>query len=93
MVVVKDEETNGILPNTNAPDENVEVRAETEYCDQNIEFTISGSGLLCETTSLLVRKHRGFYGSSQKNTLSTISVLQAKAPHFHYFILKVPCLY
>ena len=30
-------------------------------------------------------------GPSQKNTLSRVSVLQPKALHFHYFILKVPC--
>ena len=32
-----------------------------------------------------------FTGSSQKNTLSGVSVLQPKALHFRYFILKVPC--
>ena len=30
-------------------------------------------------------------GPSQKNTLSRVSVIQPKALHFHYFILKVPC--
>ena len=29
-------------------------------------------------------------GPSQKNTLSSVSVLQPKALNFHYFILKVP---
>ena len=32
-----------------------------------------------------------FMVPSQKNTLSRVSVLQSKALHFHYFILKVPC--
>ena len=32
-----------------------------------------------------------FRGPSQKNILSNISVLQSKALHFHYFILKLPC--
>ena len=43
-----------------------EVRYGTAYGGQNIEFTISVSGLLCETTSLLVRKLHGFHGSNSE---------------------------
>ena len=32
-----------------------------------------------------------FTGPSQKNTLSSVSMLQPKALHFHYLILKVTC--
>ena len=32
-----------------------------------------------------------FMGPIQKNTLSSVSLLQPKALHFNYFILKVPC--
>ena len=35
------------FPTTNAADENLEVRAETAYGVQNLEFNISGSGLIC----------------------------------------------
>ena len=31
-----------------------------------------------------------FIGPSQKNTLSSVYMLQSKALHFHYFILKMP---
>ena len=64
--VVVDKENIEIFPTTNAANKNVEVRAETEYGGQNNEFTISGSGLLCETTSLLVRKRHEFHGSKSE---------------------------
>ena len=32
-----------------------------------------------------------FMGPSQKNTFSSVSMLQPKALHFRYFILNVPC--
>ena len=65
--VVEDKENIEICPTNNAADENFEVRAETVYGGQNIEFTISGSGLLCETTSLLVIKLHEFHGSKSEN--------------------------
>ena len=52
-----------IFPTTNAADENSEIRAENAYAGQNNEFTISGSGLICEATYLLVKKFREFHGS------------------------------
>ena len=90
MGVIEDKENIEICPTNNAADETFEVRAETEYGGRNNEFTISGSGLLCEITYLLVRKHHEFHGSKSENTLSKVSVLQPKALHLHYFILKVP---
>ena len=62
--VVEDKEKIEISPTNNAADENFEVRAETAYGGQNYEFTISGKVLLCETTSLLVRKRHEFHGSN-----------------------------
>ena len=91
MGVVEDKEKIELFSTTNAADEKIEVRAKTAYGGRNNEFTISGSGLLCETTSLLVRNSMGFTGPSQKNTSSRVSLLQPKEIHFHYFILKVPC--
>ena len=44
------------FPTTNAADNFFEVRAETAYGGRNNEFTISGSGILCENTHFLVRK-------------------------------------
>ena len=64
--VVEDKEKIEICPTTNAADENFEVRAETAYGVRNNEFTISGSGLLCETISLLVRKRYEFHGSKSE---------------------------
>ena len=61
----------------------------TAYGGKNNELNISGSGLLCETTYL--ENVIDFMGPSHKNTLSRFSVIQPKALHFHYFILKVPC--
>ena len=43
-----------------------EVRSETAYGGQNNEFTISGSGLPCETTYSLVRKRHEFHGSKSE---------------------------
>ena len=64
--VVEDKENTENFPTTNAADENFEVRTGTEYGGQNNEFTISGSGLLCETTYLLVRKRHEFHGSKSE---------------------------
>ena len=58
------------------------MRAESSYGDQNNEFTISKSGLLCETTSLLVRKRHEFHGSKSENTLYSVSMIEPKALHF-----------
>ena len=57
------EDANEICPTTNAADEHIEIHAETAYGGKNNEFTISGSGLLCETTSILVRKRHEIHGS------------------------------
>eukprot|EP00957_Ditylum_brightwellii_P072505 5510262-Ditylum_brightwellii.AAC.1 len=54
--VVDNEQDDEICPTTNAADEHVEIHADTAYGGENNEFTISGSGLLCKTTSILVRK-------------------------------------
>ena len=67
--VVEDKENIEIYPTTNAADENFEVIAETAYGGQNNEFTILGNGLLCETTSLLVRKRHEFHGSKAEKYL------------------------
>ena len=58
VVAVEDKENIEFSPTTNSADENFEFRAETAYGGRNNEFNISGSGLICETTSLLVRKCR-----------------------------------
>ena len=67
--VVEDKENIEIFPAANAVDENFEVRAETSYGGRNNEFTISGSGRLCETTSLLVRTRHEFHGSKSENNV------------------------
>ena len=64
--VVEDKENIENFPTTNAADENFEVIAETAYGGRNNEFTISVSGLLCETTSLLVIKRHEFHGSKSE---------------------------
>ena len=64
--VVEDKEKIEIFPTTNSANEKFEVRAETTYGGQNNEFTISGSGVLCETTYLLVRKLHEFHGSKSE---------------------------
>ena len=89
--VFEDKENIEIFSTTNAADENFEVGAKTIYGGQDNEFNISGSGLLCETTYLLDRKCHEFHGSKSEKTLYSVSVLQQKALHFHYFILKLPC--
>ena len=66
IVVVEDKENTEDFPTTNAADENFEVRAEIAYGGRNNEFTISGSGLLCETTYLLVRKRHECHGSKSE---------------------------
>ena len=78
---------------TNADDENFDVGAETAYGIRNNGFTISGSGLLCETTYFSLENVMHLMVPSQKNTSSRFSMLQSKALHFHYFILKVPCFF
>ena len=55
-----------IFPTTNAAYEIFEVRYENAYGGLNIEFTISVSGILCETTYLLVRKRHKFHGSKSE---------------------------
>ena len=82
--VVEDKENIEICPTNNAVDKKIEG-------GQNNESTISGSGLPCTTTHLLVRKRHGFHGSKSENTLSSVSVLQPKSLYFHYFTLKVTC--
>ena len=68
--VVEDEENIEIFPTTNAANENFEVGSETEYGGQNNESTISGSGIICETTHLLVRKRHKFnISKSEKYTV------------------------
>ena len=54
---------NELCPTTNVADDLFEIRAETAYGGRDNEFVISGSGLLCETTSILVRKRHEIYGS------------------------------
>ena len=66
--VGEDKENIEISPTTNAADKNFEVRSETAYGDQKNELTISGSGLLCETTNMLVQKRHDFHGSNSENT-------------------------
>ena len=61
-VLLKIKKTREIFPSTFAADEHFEVRSETAYGSRNNEFTISGSGLICETTYLLVRKRHEFHG-------------------------------
>ena len=52
--VVEEKENIKICASTNADNKFFGVKAETAYGRQNNEFTLSGSGLLCKTTSLLV---------------------------------------
>ena len=51
------------LPSTNAADYLLDVHGETVYGGPNNEIHISGSGLLCETTSILTRKLHDMHGS------------------------------
>ena len=51
------------LPSTNAADHLDDVHGETVYGGPNNEIRISGSGLLCETTSILTRKLHDIHGS------------------------------
>ena len=88
--VIEDKENIEICPTTNAADEIFEVRAETAYGVRNNEFTISGSGLLCETVSLLVRKRHGFYGSNPEKYFVLCFCASTKITFSHYFIMKVP---
>ena len=66
IAVAEDEENIEICSTTNADEENFGVRAETAYGGQHNAFTIWGSGLLCEITSLLVRKRHEFHGSKSE---------------------------
>ena len=90
--VVEDKENIEIFPTTNSADESFEARSETAYGGLNNEFTISGSGLFCETTYLLVRNVYELHGSKSEKYFSSVYLIQPKSLHFHYFILKVPCL-
>ena len=54
--VVEDKENIEICSTTSSAGENLEVRAETAYGGRNNKSTISVSGILCETTYLLVIK-------------------------------------
>ena len=64
--VVEDKENIEISQLLILPIEKFEVRAETAYGGRNNEFIISESGLLCETTFLLVRKRHEFHGSKSE---------------------------
>ena len=64
--VVQNKGSIEIFPTTNSADGIFWVRAETEYGGRNNEFTLSGSGILCETKYLLVRKHHGFCRSKSE---------------------------
>ena len=61
--VFEDKENINILSTTNTADEKFEVISETTHGGQNNESTILGSGLIFETTYLLVRKCHEFHGS------------------------------
>ena len=67
--VVEDLENNKITQLLMLPIKKIEVQDETAYSGQNNKFTISGSGILCETTSLLVIKHHRFHGSKSEKYL------------------------
>ena len=54
---------NKICPTKNAADEHIAIRVENAYGRRNNEFVISGSGILCRTTSILVRKRHEIHGS------------------------------
>ena len=64
--VVEDKENIENFSATNADDGNFEVISETAYGGRNNKFNISGSGLLCETTFLFVRKRHEFHGSKSE---------------------------
>ena len=78
--VVEDKENTEICPTTNAADENFEARAET---GQEVVFFVKLHIYWLENVM-------NFMGTSQKNTFFRVSVLQPKALHSYYFILKVP---
>ena len=61
--VVEYKENIEILPTTNDANKNFKVRAESSYGGQNNGFIISGSGLIYETTSILVPKPHNFHRS------------------------------
>lgn len=60
-VVENDQEES--IPTTNAADELLDIHEETAYGGKKNEFTITGSGLLCESTSILTRKRHNIHGS------------------------------
>ena len=80
--VVEDKENIEIFPTTNAADENSEVRAETAHGGQNNKFTISGSGLLCENTYLLVIKRHEYHGSNSEKYFVQIFCDSTKGTSF-----------
>ena len=80
--VVEGKENIKICPTTNAADEKNYVRAETAHGDQNNKFTISGRGLLFETTYLLVRKRHEFHGSKSEKYLVQIFCASTKGTSF-----------
>ena len=66
ICVVEDKYNFEIFPTTNNAYEIFEVRAETAYGGQNNELTISGSGVLSETASLLVWNRYKCHGSKHR---------------------------
>ena len=74
--VVEYKENIEILPTTNDANKNFKVRAESLYGGQNNGFTISGSGLICETTYILVQERHYFHGPKSENTSSRVYVIK-----------------
>ena len=63
MIMELNTDEDEILPTTNAAEDNINIETETAYGGNNNEFTISGSGLLCECTTALTRKRHDIHGS------------------------------
>jgi len=63
IIINLNTDDNEILPITNVAEENIDIQTETAYGGLNNEFTISGSGLMCECATTLTRKRHDIHGS------------------------------
>ena len=65
-IFATNENIDPLIDTTNAADELIEVQAQTDYGGPNNEFIITGSGLLCETTSILTRQRHDIQGTKSE---------------------------
>ena len=86
--VFEDKENINILSTTNTADEKFEVISETTHGGQNNESTILGSGLIFETTYLLVRKRHEFHDSKSEKYFFQRFCASTKVTSFPLIYLK-----